>query len=69
MFDHITVKEPRKRESDQKWSIMMHNDLSWRGVTNCGHIWHSIANSGQFSTSATQEATYDLLRRLVAYAA
>jgi len=60
MFDHITFNEPRKRECEQKWSIMIHNDLSYQGVTNCGHIWYSIANSGQFSTSATQKATYDL---------
>jgi len=28
MFDHITINEPRKRECDQKWSIIIHNDLS-----------------------------------------
>jgi len=28
MFDHITIKEPRKRESDQKWSIAIQNVLS-----------------------------------------
>jgi len=38
MFDHITIKEPRKREGDQKWSIILQNDISMRGVTNCGHI-------------------------------
>jgi len=27
-FDHITIKEPRKRESDQKWSIVIQNVLS-----------------------------------------
>jgi len=69
IFDHVTINEPRKRECDQKWSIMIHNDLSYRGVTNCGHISHSIANSGQFSTSATEKATYDLWRQLVAYTA
>jgi len=60
MFDHITINEPRKRKCDQKWSIIIQNDLSSRGVTNYGHIRHSIANSGQFSTSATENATYDL---------
>jgi len=54
MFDRITINEPRKRECDQKWTIIIQNDLSWRGVTNCVHIWHSIANTDQFSTSATE---------------
>jgi len=36
-------------------------------MTNYGHIWHSIANSDQFSTSAPEKATYDLWRQLVAY--
>jgi len=66
-FDHITINEPRKRECDQKWSIIIRNDLSQRGVTNCGRIWPSIADSGPFSTSATEKATYDSRRQLVAY--
>jgi len=28
MIDHITIKEPRKPESDQKWSIVIQNVLS-----------------------------------------
>jgi len=69
MFHHITFNEPRKRECDQKSSIIIQNDLSQLGVTNCGHIWHSIAYSGHLSTSATAKATYDLWRQLVAYTA
>jgi len=59
MFDHITIKEQRKHDSDQKWSIVIQNVLTYWGVTNCGHIWHSVANSGQFSSSAPAKATYD----------
>jgi len=65
-FDHIKVKLPGKNESGQKWSIIIQNVLSKRGVTNCGHIWPSIANSDQFSTSATAKDAYDLWRHLVA---
>jgi len=67
MFDRITINEPRKCECDKKWTIIIQNDLSWRGVTNFGHIWHSIAHSGQFWTSASKKATYDSWRQLVAY--
>jgi len=28
MFDHITIKEPHKHDSDQKWSIVIQNVLS-----------------------------------------
>jgi len=38
-------------------------------MTNYGHIWHSIANSDQFSRSATEKPTNDLWRQLVAYTA
>jgi len=27
MFDHITIKEPRKRECDQRWSIIIQYEL------------------------------------------
>jgi len=65
-FDHLMIKVPAKSESGQKWSIIIQNVLSWRGVTNCGHIWHRIANSDQFSTSANAKDTYFLWRHLVA---
>jgi len=32
-------------------------------MSNYGRIWHSIANSDHFSTSATEKATYDLCRQ------
>jgi len=67
--DHIKIKMSGKRESGQEWSVIIQNDISQRGVTNCGHIWHSIPNSDQFSTSETEKATYDLWRQLVAYTA
>jgi len=65
-FDHIKVEVQGKRESGQKWSIIIQNFLSLRGVTKCGHIWPSIDNSDQFSISATEKATYGLWRHLVA---
>jgi len=68
-FDHIKVRVPGKREGGQKWSIIIQNVRSKWGVTNCGHIRHSIANSDQFSRSATEKATYDLWRQLVAHTA
>jgi len=68
-YDHVKIKVPSKRESSQKWPIIIQNVVSYRGVTNCGHIWHSIANSDQFSTSAPEKATNDLWRQLVAYTA
>jgi len=68
-FDHIKIRVTGKREGGRKWSIIIHNVRSEWGVTKCGHIWHSIANSDQFSTTATQNATYDLWRQLVACAA
>jgi len=66
-FDHIKFKVPGKRESGQKWSIIIQNVLSKRGVSNCGHIWHRISYSEQFSASASEKATYGLWRHLVAY--
>jgi len=68
-LDHITIKAPGKRESGQKWSIIIQNVLSQRGVTNCSHIWHSMASCDQFTTSVTEKATYDIWRKLVAYTA
>jgi len=68
-FDHITIKETHKREIGQKSSIIIQNVLPLRGVTNCGHIWHSITNSDQLSPSATEKARYDFRRQLVAYIA
>jgi len=35
-------------------------------MTYYGHIWHSIANSDQFSKSAPEMATYVLWCQLVA---
>jgi len=35
-------------------------------MTNYGRIWHSIANSDQFSKSAPEMATYVLWRQLAA---
>jgi len=64
--DHIKIKVPGKRESSQKWPIIIQKVLPQRGMTNFGHIWSSIANSDQFSTSAPVKATYDLWRQLVA---
>jgi len=66
VFDHILIKETRKRECGQQWFIIIQYVLLSRGVTNCGHIWTSIANSDQFSTSAPEKATYELWRHLVA---
>jgi len=68
LFDHISIKETRKRESGQKWSIIIQYVLLWKDMTNYGHIWHNIFNSGQFSTSAPEKATYNLCQ-LVAYTA
>jgi len=62
MLEYIKVNVPGERESGHKWSVIIQNELSERDVTNCGHIWHSIANSGQFSASATEKSTYDLWR-------
>jgi len=68
-FEHIKIKVPGKQESRLKWPIIIQNVLSLRVVTNCGPIWHSIANSDQFSTSAPEKASYGLRRQLVAYTA
>jgi len=35
-------------------------------MTNYGHIWHSISNTDQFSTSAPEMATYALWGQLLA---
>jgi len=68
-FDHISMKEALKRESGQKWSIIKQYEPLWRDMTNCGHIRHTISNSDQFSSSASQKAPYVLWRQLVAYTA
>jgi len=57
MFDHITFKEPRKRESGQKWSIIIQYEPLERDMTNYGHIRDRISNTDQLSTSATEKAT------------
>jgi len=64
-FDDITIKVQAKRDSGQKWSIIIQYVLLQRGMTNYGHIGHSRANSDQFSTSAPEMATYGLWRQLV----
>jgi len=66
MFDHISNKETLKRESGQKWSIIKQYEPLWRDMTNYSHITHRISNSDQFSTSATEKATYGLWRHIVA---
>jgi len=68
-FDHITIKVPGKRESGQQWFKIIQYVLLSRNMTNYGHIWHSISNSVQFSTSAPEKATYNLCRKPVAYTA
>jgi len=65
-FDHIKIKETFKLESGQKWSIIKQYELLWRDMTNCGLIRHRFSNSDQFSTSATEKATYGLWCHLVA---
>jgi len=60
MFDHISIKETRKRESGQKWSIIIQYEPLLRDMTNYGHIRHRISNTDQFPTSAPEKATYDL---------
>jgi len=65
-FDHIKVKVPCKRESDQKRSIIIQYELLQRDMTNYGHTRHSISNSDQFSTIAPGKATYGLWPHLVA---
>jgi len=63
------VKVQCKRESSQKRSIILqYETLQW-DMTNYGHICHRISNTDQFSTSAPEEATYDLWRQLMAYTA
>jgi len=66
MFDHISIKEPQKGESGQKWSIIKQYERLWRDMTNYGHIRHRISNTEQFSTSAPEKSTYGLWRQLVA---
>jgi len=55
-FDQITTKVPGKRESGQQWFIIIQYVLLSRDITNYCHIWHSISNSVQFSTSAPEKA-------------
>jgi len=69
MIDHITFKEPRKRESDQKCYIIIQYEPLSRDMTNYGHIRHRISDTEQFSTSAPEKATYDFWRQVVAYTA
>jgi len=69
MFDHISIKETRKRESGQKYSIIIQYEPLWRDMTNCGHNRHTISNSYQFLASATEKASYWLWRLLVTYTA
>jgi len=65
LFDHISIKETRKRESGQKRSIIIQYETLQRDMTNYGHIRHSISNSDQLSTGAPEKATYGLWRHLV----
>jgi len=69
MFDYITIQEPRKRESVQKSSIIIQYEPLQRDMKNYCHIWHSISNSDQSSTSLPEKATYNLWRQLVVYTA
>jgi len=60
MFDNISIKERRQRESGKKYYIIIQYDPLERDMTNCGHITHRLSNSDQFSTSETEKATYGL---------
>jgi len=66
VLNHILIKETRKRESGQKWSITKHYETLWRDIRNYGHTRHRISNTAQFSASAPEKATYGLWRHLVA---
>jgi len=68
-FDHIKFEVQGKRESGQKWSIIIQYEPLKRDMTNYGHIWHRISNTDQFSASAPEKATYALRRQRVAYTA
>jgi len=61
MFGHCKIKVPGKLDSAQKWSIIIRYEPLKRGMTNYGHNRHRISNTVQFSTSAAQKTTYDLL--------
>jgi len=65
-FDHIKVKVPGKRESALKWTTIIQYEPLLLGITNYGHIWHSISNSDLISASAPEKASYGLWRYLVA---
>jgi len=67
IFGHCKIKVPGMLDSAEKWSIIIRYESLWRDMTNYGHIRHRITNTDQFSTSAPEDATYDLRRQLVAY--